>query len=47
MKWQLLVNEKLLAGSYKVEFNGSHIPSGIYFYKIESEALELRTMNSF
>lgn len=37
-----LVNEKLSAGSYEVEFNtrdgqGSNFSSGIYFYKLETE----------
>jgi len=29
-----LVNEEKSAGSYKVEFNASKLPSGIYFYRI-------------
>jgi len=29
-----LVNEKLQAGNYEVEFNGSNYASGVYFYKI-------------
>ena len=29
-----LVNEKLSAGSYKVEWNATGYPSGVYFYKI-------------
>lgn len=29
-----LVNEKQNAGSYNVEFDGSKLPSGVYFYKI-------------
>jgi hypothetical protein len=32
-----LVNEKLSAGSYKYDFNASALPSGIYFYKLETE----------
>ncbi|MEO8209714.1 MAG: T9SS type A sorting domain-containing protein [bacterium] len=31
-----LVNEKQNAGSYNVEFDGSSLTSGIYFYKLES-----------
>jgi len=33
-----LVNEKLQAGTYEVKFDGSNLPSGIYFYKLESES---------
>ena len=29
-----LVNEKLIAGSYEVSWNGSSYPSGVYFYKL-------------
>ncbi len=32
-----LVNEKQNAGSYTVEFDGSNLSSGIYFYKLEAE----------
>ncbi|MBK8981341.1 MAG: T9SS type A sorting domain-containing protein [Ignavibacteria bacterium] len=31
-----LVNEKQSAGSYEIEFDGSGLSSGIYFYKIEA-----------
>ncbi|MDQ3019532.1 MAG: YCF48-related protein [Bacteroidota bacterium] len=31
-----LINEKQNAGRYSVDFNGSNLPSGIYFYKIET-----------
>ena len=31
-----LVNEKKNAGSYKAEFNGSNLSSGIYYYKMET-----------
>jgi hypothetical protein len=30
------VNEYQTAGYYEVKFNGSGLPSGVYFYKIES-----------
>jgi hypothetical protein len=29
-----LVNEKLQAGNYKIAFNASALPSGIYFYTL-------------
>lgn len=31
-----LVNEKQNAGSHQIEFNGSNLSSGIYFYKLEA-----------
>jgi hypothetical protein len=33
---QTLVNEPLQPGTYEVTFDGSNLPSGIYFYKIET-----------
>lgn len=33
----VLVNEVLAAGKYNVDFNASHLSSGVYFYKIEAE----------
>jgi len=32
-----LVNENLNAGSYKVDFDGSNYPSGIYYYEIKTD----------
>ncbi|MBS1513807.1 MAG: T9SS type A sorting domain-containing protein [Bacteroidetes bacterium] len=32
-----LVNEKLSAGEYKIDFNGSLLPSGVYYYKMTTE----------
>jgi len=32
-----LVNEKINSGKYEVTFDGSNQPSGIYFYKLETE----------
>lgn len=41
----LLVNEMLSPGSYEVEFNGADLPSGVYFYKLETENfIETRRM---
>lgn len=33
----MLVNENLTVGTYKVDFDGSHYPSGVYFYSLETE----------
>ncbi|RPI19117.1 MAG: T9SS C-terminal target domain-containing protein [Ignavibacteriae bacterium] len=33
----ILVNEKLNAGTYKVDFNGESLASGVCFYKLETE----------
>lgn len=33
-----LVNEKLNAGSYDVEFNGDNFSSGVYYYKLETNS---------
>jgi hypothetical protein len=35
-KISTLINEEKPAGSYKVEFNGSELPSGIYFYRLQA-----------
>ena len=36
-KVDVLVNEKLQAGSYRVDFNGSKLSSGVYFYKLMTD----------
>lgn len=33
---QVLINDKLNAGSYESEFDGSDFVSGVYFYKLEA-----------
>jgi len=33
-----LVNENKLPGNYDVEFDGSDLPSGVYFYKLEASS---------
>ncbi|MDQ3022666.1 MAG: T9SS type A sorting domain-containing protein [Bacteroidota bacterium] len=41
----VLVNEKLSAGSYSVDFDGSKYSSGVYFYKLEAgEFVETKRM---
>ena len=32
---QILVNENLIPGTYEVDFDGSNLPSGVYYYKLE------------
>lgn len=32
-----LVNENLSVGTFRYEFNAGNLPSGLYFYKLESE----------
>jgi hypothetical protein len=34
---QTLVNEKLIAGTYEVKFDGSMLNSGVYFYKLMTD----------
>jgi photosystem II stability/assembly factor-like uncharacterized protein len=34
---EILVNESLKPGTYESTFNGSNYPSGIYFYKIQTD----------
>ncbi len=38
---KVLVNEILSAGIYEVEFNGTGIPSGVYFYKLTAGSLTI------
>ncbi len=33
----VLVNEKQNAGSYEIDFDGSNLSSGVYFYKLEAD----------
>ena len=39
-----LVDEEKPAGSYEVEFNGSNLSSGIYFYQLKTGEI-LKTMS--
>jgi hypothetical protein len=39
----LLDNEKKVAGNYEISFNASHLSSGIYFYKLQTEKF-IKTM---
>ena len=41
----VLVNEKQNAGSYSVTFDGSYLPSGVYYYRLDAgEFVETRRM---
>lgn len=37
----ILVNEKLSPGSYGVEFNGSNLSTGVYFYRVTTKGFLL------
>ncbi len=34
---QTLVNQQLLPGTYEADFDGSSLPSGVYYYRLEAE----------
>jgi hypothetical protein len=36
-----LINKEQAAGSYEIEFDGGGLPSGIYYYTIQSGAYKL------
>ena len=44
-----LVNEEKPSGNYEIEFDGSMLPSGVYFYQLRVSALQSkdRKTNSF
>jgi hypothetical protein len=35
---QVLVNQELTPGTYEVDFDGSDLPSGVYYYRLEASA---------
>jgi len=40
-----LVNEEKPAGTYEVEWNASNLPSGVYFYQLQTNGfLETKKM---
>lgn len=36
---QTLVDSKLNPGSHEIEFDGANLPSGVYFYRLETEGI--------
>jgi hypothetical protein len=32
----ILINEEKIPGYYEIEFDGSNLPSGVYFYRIQT-----------
>jgi hypothetical protein len=36
---QTLVDEQLTPGTYQINFSGSDLPSGLYFFRLETDAL--------
>jgi uncharacterized delta-60 repeat protein len=46
MEISVLVNERLNAGVYRFDFDASMLPSGVYFYRLESENFtQVKKMN--
>ena len=41
----IIINQNLLRGSYEVDFDASNLPSGIYFYRLQTKShLDIKPM---
>jgi Secretion system C-terminal sorting domain len=36
---QVIVNQELSPGTYDVDFDGSNLPSGVYYYRLETKEI--------